>query len=291
MSKSKELRLIDKPIYHYWQAIFLSFYSPSLYRDVSKRWKGVGAIYLFLVIAIGCVPLSVRVISYMTDYIDNELIAPLEKIPKLYIQGGQISLDKPMPYMIKNKSGNVVAIVDTTGKIKEITPEYPHLVLLITKNKLYFREPPPPPLFKATTVPVAEKEVKVQTISDEDTEIFDAKAWIQHSGVFNVRLMVQVLVYPVMLILFYSIYLVLLLTLPLMGQILASVFFNFKLKYIEACRVFAVAATPQIIVFFILMTFDIAFPGLGFVYLALLAGYFYYALACIKFERHKMVRS
>ncbi|GGI75645.1 DUF1189 family protein [Legionella impletisoli] len=291
MSKNKELRVIDKPIYRYWQAIYLSFYSPSLYRDVSKRWKGVGAFYILLVIAIGCVPLSIRVIHYMTDYIDQELLAPIKLIPPLYIQGGEVSLDKPMPYFVKNKSGNVVAIVDTTGKITEITSQYPHLVLLITKNKLYFREPPPPPLFKTTPVSSAEKKIKVQKISEGDTEVFDAKQWIENSGVLNIRLLVQVMVYPVMLVLFYSIYLVLLLTLPLLGQILAQVFFSFKLKYIEACRVFAVAATPQMLLFFILMTFDIAFPGLGFVYLALLAGYFYYALACIKFERHKMVRS
>lgn len=290
MSKNKDLRLIDKPLYNYWQAIVRSFYSPRLYLDVSKRWRGMGALYILLVVAVFSIPLSIRFIGYMTDYINNDVLAPLEKMPPLYVQGGQISIDEPMPYKIKNDHGQVVAIIDTKADIKQLPYKYPNLATIIAKDAIYFRQPKPQQ-FLGSNLLIIDKEFSEYKLRPEDTEVFDPKQWIEQSGVLTVRLIAQVLIYPIVVIFFYALYFVLLITLPMLGQLLAQVFFNFKLRYIEACRIFAVAATPQMLLFFLLLTFNVAFPGLGFIYVAILAGYYCFALAFIKREKKKMVHA
>jgi hypothetical protein len=290
MSKKKQaLQVTDKPIYSYWQALFMSFYSGRLYVDVAKRWKGLGILYLFLLITIVSIPLSARIVYDFHQYFDQQMVMPLAKLPTMYVQNGQVVFDKPMPYFIKNNAGAVVTIVDTTGQITSIDASYPQLTILITKNKLYFR-PPKFHLFLDTIEQTKTGDIFVQPMDKSGNEVFDGGAWIESSGILKLRLLTEVIIYPLILMFIYGMYALLMLALAFIGQLFAQIIFKFKLPYKMAARMFLVAATPQIVVFFALLTTNMFFTGVGLLYMVLLAVYFYYAVLCVKRESNKLVR-
>lgn len=287
--KNQAMRVIDEPMYSYWQALFMSFYSGSLYVDVAKRWRGFGVLYLLLVIAIASIPLSVRIIYDFNQYFDEQMVLPLTKLPPLYVQNGGVVFDKPMPFFIKNKTGAVVAIVDTTGKVKNIDSTYPQLTILITKDKLYYRPPKFHLFFDASRAMKAE-DTLVQPLDKASNEVFDGKAWIASSGIMTLKLITELLVYPLIMMFLFGMYVVLMLALAFIGQLFAQIIFKFRVPYKMAARIFLVASTVQVAVFFTLLTTNVVFPGVGLLYMVLLAVYFNYGVLCVKRESSKMVR-
>jgi len=288
MSKKKQaLQLVDAPIYSYRQAFYLSFYSSRLYIDVAKRWKGLGIIYLLLIIMLGAIPLSTRIIINFNKYFDEQLILPLKKIPPLYLQNKEISFDKPMPYLIKNSKGEVVTIIDTTGTVTNMTKAYPQLTVLITKDKLFFR-PPKLELFRNSAA-ITEEPPYEYGLTQGSGEVFIGSEWVQTSGILKLKWLSEFLVYPMMVMFFLGLSIVLMFMLAFLGQLLAHLFFNLKLKFKQASRLLAISVTPAMACFFILLTANVVLPGLGIFYIALIAIYFCYSLVCLKREHAQLV--
>ena len=77
-------------IYRYFRALYLSFYAPALYVDVVKRWQGVGIGYILMVIAIGSIPLSSRIIIEFNQYFEEKILLPLQVLPKINIKKGHV---------------------------------------------------------------------------------------------------------------------------------------------------------------------------------------------------------
>lgn len=291
MSKNNMgISLIDKPHYGYWQALYMSFYSPALYRDVCKRWKGFGALYLLLTIAILSLPLSLRVAVFVNHYIEQNVITAFKNMPLIYIQDGQVSIDKPMPYIIKNKSGNVVAIIDTTGKYKKMTDAHPFQAVLITKDAIQFRMPEMG-TFMGLPIKVPTDNNMIYNLNKLDNQVVDYHKITQNPAFSFLHYLISILIYMILVSFLYSIYLVLLFVLPMMGQIIIQVFFRFKLSYKEACRVFSVSLTPHIVCLMMLTASGLFFPGVGLVYIVLFIGYFLFGAVCIKRTRHHVVRT
>ncbi len=297
MSKKKakqELRKVDQSHYNVWQTLYMALYSSKLYIDVSKRWKGFGILYVFLLLALAAIPLSTRVIIDYAHYFDQEIIYPLESLPPLYIQKGQVKLEKKIestnPYLVKNSQGKTVAIIDTTGAMKEIDKKkYPDLSILITKNELHVSVKQPQ-LFFTQDRPSTATDL-VQSFNKDDNEVFIGKDWVQTSGMVQLKWVPMLLVYPIIVMFFFVIYYSLFLILAFLGQVFAKVFFDMRLYYKQACRIFAVAATGQVYFFFLMMTTGNLFTGLGLVYVAIMTVYFSYAIVSIKRGSNKMVLS
>ncbi|VEG90437.1 DUF1189 family protein [Legionella spiritensis] len=287
--KGKALREIDKPVYNYWQALVLSFYSNRLYVDVGKRWRGLGLLYLLLLLVIITLPFSLRMTIDFREYFNTQLLDPLKKLPKLYIQNGQVSLDKPMPYMIRNENGAVVAIVDTTGKIKEMTNKFPALYVLITKDKIIYRLPTPKFYLSQASDDTA-SPVYVQPISDSANQVFDGSEWANSSGINRLLLLSELTVYPTIVLMFFVIYSAFFLVFAFMAQLIAKLFMKFSLTYRQACRLLTVSSTPQILLLLAALTFNFMFYGFGLLLLILFAAYFGFAVISLKRESHKLAR-
>ncbi|KTD19302.1 Protein of uncharacterised function (DUF1189) [Legionella lansingensis] len=288
--QEKALRKVDVPLYNYLQALVLSFFSNRLYVDVGKRWKGFGILYLLFVTCLLAIPFAVRINLEFNNFFEEQIINPLKQIPPLYIQNGKVSLDKPMPYLIKNKKGEVVTIIDTTGEINAIDDRYPDLTTLITKDKFFYRVPPPHFFFAKGVQPI-KNPVYSQTLSESINQVFDGEAWIKSSGIERIKWLSQVIVYPTIALLFFVIFLILFLVFALMGQFVAKLFFNLTISYKQTCRLLMVAATPQIVVLLLGLTFNLLFPGFGLLLLVLLFGYFCFAVISLKRESQKLVVS
>ncbi len=289
MIKNKQnIRPVDAPIYRYWQALYLAFYSSRLYVDVFKRWRGFGVRYMLLLLAIATIPLSARITFSFDQIFESQMIMPLNQLPTLYVQNGEVVFDKPMPYFVKNTKGGIVAIIDTTGTIKEISKQYPQLTILITKDKLLFRIPKFPSLF-TTPKQVLGDNVYVQLLNKNTNELFVGEKWVKSSGVLKLKWITELLVYPLMTGFVYGLYTMSMLVFAFIGQLFALIIFKFKLTFREACRLLLVASTAQTAVFFAMLTANVTLPGGGTIYIVLLAAYFSYAVLSVRRESKKMV--
>lgn len=282
------LRDLNSPHYSYWQALYYSFFKRALYVDVGKRWKGLSVLYLVLLMFVASFPFSLRLMFVFDDFFKQQIIRPLENLPELYVQNGLVSLDKPMPYFIKDESGDVIAAVDTSGVITDFSTSYPKLSVIITKDTFLFRVPESPQFFKAFKTEPWPATIKK---FDKDlNQIFDAKQWVESSTIKATRMVINVMIFPTIAVLFFTLYLIFLLAFTLMAQFVAKVLLKFDLTYITAFRLLMVAATPQIFLLQFVMAFDWIFSGLGLVLCIVIAAWFSFAVLSLKRESNKLVR-
>ena len=103
-NNNKSLQLADVSRFGRWQALYLSFYSSALYIDVAKRWRGLGLIYLLLMVMLTTFVYSIKnIIDYNAKF-EEQFILVLRELPKITVTEGRVSIDEPMPYSIKNKT-------------------------------------------------------------------------------------------------------------------------------------------------------------------------------------------
>lgn len=287
----KALREIDRPFYNYWQALYHSFFNNRLYVDVGKRWKGYGILYFLLLLAVTTLPFALRVSLESDKFFKEDVIQPLQQLPPLYIQNGNVSLDKPMPYFIRNKAGQVVVIIDTTGTITGMDGTYPQLSTLITRDRIFYRMPAPHFFFSDS----ASKNMNptyVYAFKDDKNEIFNPAEWAESSGVQRLKLVIALLVYPIITMVFFSLFLPLFMAVGLMGQFIAKLFFKTSLSYKQSLRLLLVSSTPCMAVLWLILAAGwMKYTGMGLLLMILLSVYFSYAIISMKRESHKLVRS
>lgn len=288
MGKAKnKLKLIGAPVYGYWEAFYMSFYSSRLYVDVGKRWRGMGVLYLLFSIALMSIPFALRIGFILSHSLNEQIIEPLSQLPSVYVQNGEASFDKPMPYFIKNNKNQVVLIVDTTGKVNEFSAEYPYLNMLINKDKMYFRIPIP--VIFSAAIPEPDLSPSFKMFDQGSNFVLNGKKIIDENHMVGFKNLLPWLIYPLVVSGFYSVFLVIFLVLAFLGQVFSSIFFHFKVSFMESCRLFIVATTPMLLVLMTILSMDIVFPGFGIILLAILVVYFSLAVYSLRRESTQMV--
>lgn len=293
VSKEKnKLKPIDAPVYGYWSALYKSFYSRRLYVDVGKRWKGLGLVYLLLAIAILSIPFFFRMTYSMNQSFKEQITEPLSKIPAFYIQNGEVVFDKPMPYLIKNDKNQTVVIIDTTGKVDGFTAEYPYLSILINKNQIAFKIPNSQ-LFTMPNqaAPPGKGTPIVQPFTKESNLVFEGKKIAEENSITGLQHASQVMVYPIIVAIFFSIFIVFFIVLALLGQTFSSIFFSFKVNFATSCRLLVVAGTPMLLLLLTMLTLNNIFAGSGVILFFLLMAYYSFALYALRSESRQVVRS
>ncbi|MFJ1267419.1 DUF1189 family protein [Legionella lytica] len=289
MGKEKTaLKPIDTPVYNYWSALYRSFYSRRLYVDVGKRWKGFGVLYLLLVIAILSVPFFFRMSISLDESFKEQIVNPLLKIPVFYIQNGDVLFDKPMPYYVKNDKGQTVVIIDTTGAVNDFTAQYPYLNILINKNQIAFRIPNPQLFTMGKEAPPSRSTPIVQTFDKGSNLVFDGKKMVEANSVTGLKYASQAVLYPIIVGIFFSIFIVFFLVLALLGQTFSSIFFSFKIPFAASCRMIMVAGTPMLLVLMTILSLNSVFTGLGMILFFLLIAYYSFALYALRAESRQV---
>lgn len=127
--------------YSVFQAIVMSFYSRKLYRDVANNWGGYAFLYLALILA-----LSWTYFTYVTQTaltagyatVSQEFVS---QIPVLDIKNGIVSTPEKRPYLITApNSKTIIAIIDTTGKYKELPND--NVAMLVTDSEIITKPKP-----------------------------------------------------------------------------------------------------------------------------------------------------
>lgn len=284
MSKTNtRLKPINTPVYGYWGALYHSFYSRQLYVDVGKRWKGFAFVYLLLTIAILSIPFALIIGSTFNEFFTQEIINPLLKLPTIYVQNGEASIDKPMPYLIENNKGQVVLIVDTTGVVNEFSAKYPNLSILINKDKMSYRIPTPQ-FFKNNQPEVNTRIPIVQKFNKGANSVFDGKNLVNDGAMTRLKYLSELMTYPIIIAILFSFFIVMFPVIALLAQVFARVFFAFQITYPQACRLLIVSSTPMLLALLIFLSANIMFSGMGIILIALLGAYYSFALHSLKAE-------
>ena len=125
--------------FNYLDALWQSFFSHPLYVDVARRWRGVGFLYLLLLVILSWLPDFAKMQSGLEHLRGEASEGFIRQVPALNITDGVASADVATPYFIKNpKDGKVLAIVDFTGKYTNLddTPA----VVLLTRTEVITKQ-------------------------------------------------------------------------------------------------------------------------------------------------------
>lgn len=137
-------------LYNVLQAIPMSFYSRSLYRDVAQSWGGKTFLYTLLLVLIVSFGYAYKFQTLVNFLYQNEGEQIVDQIPVLTIKNGEVSTPEKKPYFIKElTTDTTIGIVDTTGKYTQPTSEIPFL--LTKTNFMSYEESQN----KYTTYPIA----------------------------------------------------------------------------------------------------------------------------------------
>lgn len=104
------------------QGPVFTFFSAPFYRDLLLNGKGMGFIYLFLLLVLCWGLETVKVCTSLQGMMaDKNFVAFVDQVPEhVDYKGGKLQIDKPSPYVMKWAEVPVICI-DTSGKITEVS--------------------------------------------------------------------------------------------------------------------------------------------------------------------------
>ncbi len=247
--------------YGCFQAMYMSFYSRRLYRDVAKNW-GIGVVfYLFVLLALCWIAMMFKiqpVINTSFKSFANQ-IAP--QVPEITIVNGIASTPEKKPYFIKDPDKNTVfAIIDTSGQYKDISSAPQGTVLLMTSTTLTFVDKSDTRIVKFPTT--LNMDIKPEVVK---TKMIHFVGW---GWVLILPFMILVsLIYRLIQALIYAVF----------GLIFVATT-GARLTYGETVKLSMIAVTPAIILGTVLSWFDIAFHFQMLLYFVLAMVYLFFAV-------------
>ena len=265
----------------YFKTLGAAFFSSSLYVRVVKHWHGLGMGYFLFVIILGAIPLSVRMNIELNQFFKDKILFPIQSIPLLRIEHGELIYHQPMPDLIKNKNRDVVSIIDTTGAVFAMSSAYPELTMLITKNKIDFR-PPSYKQFLGFTKNSMNNPIYTHTFDKELSGYISGQEWLHSSGILRLNTVIQIFILPLIILFYFFIFAVTLLLLSSIVQLYSDIFFNLQLSFKASCRLLSVAVTPALVVFFSMQCSHLALPIID--YGVLILAYISYGLYSVKWR-------
>lgn len=257
---------MDKSI-NIFQAIYMSFYSKKLYRDVAIHWGGKSFLYLFILLTFICLyyafaTQSVTTVAYESIYTN---MAP--QVPVIAIKDGKIKTPENRPYFIIDPEdhGNI-AVIDTTGQYK--TNEQAKSIILLTETQLIMQK--------------KSGETRIYTVPANTNAVIDPNEintavhkilpflWIP----FFVIFLFLLFVYRILQALLYSI----------IGKIFASIY-SIQITYSQIVQIMLVAITPAIIISVVQHALHLSIPFEFLFYFLLSMGYLFYGIMANKQEK------
>lgn len=243
------------------QPLYLSFYSRELYRDVRRNWKGTGFLYLLVLLALTWLPVIAKLHGVISNHIREEAPRYIEQVPMITIAKGQVSIDRPVPYTIKDPAtGTPLMVIDTSGRISSI--EEANAPMLLTRDRFIYRQPN-----RAET-----RIYDLAAIDELTITRGDVSAWVE-----AFRKYFAVLAYPVALAGSFLYRILQALLYAAIGMLFVNAM-KAGFDYAVMLRLTAVAITPAVILSTLRTVAGFAVPVFPLVSFAIAMGYLYFAV-------------
>lgn len=122
--------------YNLFQAIYMSFYSRGLYKDVANNWGAKSFVYLLMLLSltwIVSIYQAQQSINHGYTTMSDTLVA---QIPVMTIADGKLKTPENRPYVITDPdTKETLVVIDTSGKYTNL--EQINTNLLITPTRIY----------------------------------------------------------------------------------------------------------------------------------------------------------
>lgn len=250
--------------YNVLQAIFLSFYSSKLYREVAHRWGGKAFLYLLILLALVWIPFTYQIQHSLNVAYNKNNKQIISQIPIITIKNGILSTPENRPYFIKDPhSQAIIAIIDTTGKYQRL--EQTNATMLATKTEI---------ISHSGSNEVRTNQLPPKMNMTINPEIVNAylKQFLGFMWIFFFLLFwIVAYTYRIIQALLYS----------AIGKLLAVVN-HIPLSYGQIMQITMVAITPTILLATIFDFFAISFPFQNLFYFILAMIYLVYGLIANK---------
>lgn len=216
--------------YNIFQAIFMSFYSRRLYRDIAMNWGAKSFGYLFLLLALSWVVFTAQLQMAINHGYSKISTGIVTQIPTMTIKDGKLSTPEDRPYLVvEPKSKQILMVIDTSGQYK--TLEEAGADVLVTDTKIISK--PKPNQERIDAIPEKMNMVIKPDVINGFIEKFIGFSWIV---IFIIALLGSY-IYRIIQSLLYAI----------IGKVL-SLIFRVSISYWQVLQIMMVAITPVIVV-------------------------------------------
>lgn len=228
--------------YHVFQAIFMSFYSKALYRDVATRWGGKAFFYLFLLLALSWIGFTVQLQTALNLGFSAYAEKFHKQLPAITIKDGVVSTPERKPYVVVDPdTQQKLFVVDTSGQYQ--TLEQAKSNILLTERTLYYTPEP-----GETRTKILPSSLTLNIVPHDIFQFLSSfLAWV------------WILVFPVLLIASFFYRVIEAIIYAILGKIF-SLICTAELTYGQMIVVSMVAMTPAIVTATIFDFFKIHFP-------------------------------
>jgi hypothetical protein len=246
-----------------FEALYASFYSAPLYRDVARHWKGAGLLYLLLLLALVWIPEMVHFHGSLATFVEGEGRAFADQLPTITIANGEVSTDVQTPHFIRDpKTDEVWVIIDLTGEYASLKGTDARL--LLTRNQVLMSR-------ERGTI----QETRVYDLSGVESFTLDrgrVMGWLQLAASW-----LAILAYPVALLFSFLYRIVQVLIYAAIGLLIARST-RVALDYVALMRLTAVAITPAVVADTVRSVAEVSIPAWWLLAFAIAMGYLVFAI-------------
>ena len=215
--------------YSIFHPLLFSFFSRSLYRDVAWNWKGLGFLYLLLLLSLAWIPATLTLHRSVGAIVDAFGPMILEQVPAITITDGEVSSPVPQPHVIQFPgTGKPLIIIDTTGQITSLDGQ--EASVLITKHQVAVRQ--------------NERETRIHDLSAVKSFTLDRQKLEAWGRVL--RSWMAIALYPFLVLGSFAYRIVQVLIYGAIGMIFARVE-RADLEYADLVRLASVSITPAVL--------------------------------------------
>ncbi len=255
--------------FNFFHAIFLSFYSKSLYRQVGERWRGRSFVYLLVLLATCWIVAAFAFNYQFWQEVNQAAPTIIQQMPIITFTHGVASTKPDRPILIKTPENILIAVIDVKNQFKEFEQ---------STAKIFMG---------SKTVQVKQDTYQTDTIrfperlngtfgSKEITAFFhQMKKWaIPLLYIFTVIFgVIGSYIFHVVQVLIYA----------LLGLAFAALLKR-KLNYAALLSLSLLAITPAIVLRTVLNLLELRFPLDFWLYFLVSMGYLYYAIKAMSRE-------
>lgn len=252
--------MMTAPKYSLFHAIYLSFYSRDLYRDVARNWRGFSLSYLLALLGLYCIPLVLHYVEMIGRDLDEKAPHIIHQVPDIRINGGKASVSVAEPYYIYTDEGkSVFMIIDTTGTTRTLQGTGSRI--LLTQSQVMIK-----------VSPEATHTVDLVHIDDMTVDRRTLYEWIE-----SFRGTLPFILYPLFLLFTFAYRLFYVSSLSVIG-LAVNRWITAGLPLKSIVRLSVVALTPSLMIETLTMLFRIHVVGWWFVGVVISIGYLVFAI-------------
>ena len=221
-----------RPQFSRFTALVFSFFSAALYRDVARRWRGIGLLYLLLLMAVTWAPVVLKWhLRFHRWAHGGQAARYFQEFPSLTIEDGVVSIAEPQPHVWRDPdTGEVILVVDTSAEFD--VPEAATSRMLLSRSVLEIRDQ------EQRTTHVYNLSRVESVYLDRESALATVQSWSSRFAFYA---------FPTALLVSMAWGLIRVLMYGFVGMALASIF-RARLDYPALCRLSAVAMTPGMVV-------------------------------------------